>query len=547
MKIFFIIFGIILGIGILGEITMGTTTAILASAINKSQSTNAFNFSLSADPSSGTVVQGDSISTAITATLLSGRSKTVNFIATGLPQNTAAFFSASSCNPTCSSTLTITTTQNTPVGNYTVTVTAVSGKLSRTAAYTLTVTAPVLDTVIVVPANEQVLSSFDFETGSGTTPFGWTTDAWKFLEAEFQWENNLGYTGSRSIGMTLNTANDARWVYNINLQPRNAYKLVGHIKGENIVNQEGGAAGANLNVGDWERTDDMTGTFDWTKISLIFPVPYAGTTAIRCRLGFYGNAVTGKSWCDDLILISNPLTKHEGAHTYSMLEPSDLTAISETNMKQWILNLDKAYTAYADLVGGTPSNGEKIGILSVTKYPGGWAVAGNPIKWMQTYIKDELTSINNNGDWSFGILHELGHDFDWPAWNWDAELWANTKMYYAIEDLNGKVKGGGIYYVGSELKNYYQTDAAGSYDKTLKLGVYSGDGLTYKFIYIKDQIGLEPFRQTFRYFLTLSQEPATRLDKFNLFLDKLTEYSSVNVRDMFPSIEMNAITAELSK
>jgi len=401
------------------------------------------------------------------------------------------------------------------------------------------------ETITIVPANEQVVESFDFENGSGDQPASWSTGAWKPAEAQFIWENTIGHSGSRSLSIVLNTPNDAYWLHSVNLDPQKIYRLTGYIKGENIINREGGNMGAHINAFTWEHTEDLTGTFDWKKVSLILQGS-TDTMEIKCRLGFFYNTVTGKYWCDDIILTSDPLTKYEGSNIYIFLEPNDLTVISNTNIKRWVVNLDKAYNAYSDLVGTKPFGGQKLGILSVTQYPGGWAVAGNPIKWMQNFVRDELVKVNN-GDWSFGILHEISHDFDLDnRWNWDAEFWANLKMYYAVETLNAKVSQDRDY-IGPELKQYYQTNSGSSYDKTLKNGVYSSDGLVYKFIAIKERVGWEPFKQTFRYFINLNSIPDSKLDKFNLFLDKLTDFSGVTVRDMFTQAEMDAITAELSK
>ncbi|MEK6968570.1 MAG: M60 family metallopeptidase [Nanoarchaeota archaeon] len=401
--------------------------------------------------------------------------------------------------------------------------------------------------VTVYPANEKVITSFDFETGSGTTPPSWTTVAYILSQAKFKWESTFGHSGQRSLNINLSSPNDARWVYKIKLEPQRSYRLAGYIKGENIVTNNRGTTGANLNANDWDRSQDITGTFGWTNVSFIFQG--ATNTEIKCRLGFYSNTVTGTAWCDDLVLTSDPLTAYAGTHIHFFLEPQELASITDANMKQWVSNLDQVYNAYVDLVGGSPFNGQSIGIMSVARYPGGWAVSGNPIQWFNIYINEELARVNT-GDWSFGIMHEISHDFDLGGgiWNFDAEFWANTKMYYAVEMLNAKVNMGKDY-TGSELKNYYKTDAGASWDKTLALGVFSGDGLTYKFIQIRDQIGWDSYKQTFRYFQSLSpsQVPTTRLGKFNLFLDKLTEYSGFDVRTLFTQTEMDAITTEYSK
>ncbi len=98
-------------------------------------------FSLSRTPSSGAVIQGASIQTAITASLTSGSSQSVSFSASNLPTGATAVFSPTSCSPTCSSVLTINTLATTPAGTKTITITAVGGALTKTTSYSLTVSA----------------------------------------------------------------------------------------------------------------------------------------------------------------------------------------------------------------------------------------------------------------------------------------------------------------------------------------------------------------------------------------------------------------------
>ena len=100
-----------------------------------------FNFSLSTNPTSGTIIQGQSTITTITADLVSGSSQSVSFSLSGLPSEASASFSPASCNPTCNSTLTITTSGTTPAGTYATTITGTGGGLIRTASYNLTVSS----------------------------------------------------------------------------------------------------------------------------------------------------------------------------------------------------------------------------------------------------------------------------------------------------------------------------------------------------------------------------------------------------------------------
>jgi len=102
----------------------------------------AFDFALSVNPVSANVLPGDSITAAVTATLTSGTPNSVSFSASGLPADTTASFAPSACVPTCTSTMTLTTSGTTPSGTYPITVKGTDGVISRTATYTLTVDVP---------------------------------------------------------------------------------------------------------------------------------------------------------------------------------------------------------------------------------------------------------------------------------------------------------------------------------------------------------------------------------------------------------------------
>ncbi len=390
------------------------------------------------------------------------------------------------------------------------------------------------------------ISNGNFESGSGNAPAGWSTDAWS-TGSSFTWEQSAGINGSKCISITSNSYNDARWVQAVQLTPGKHYVLSAYVKGENISSDGTAATGANICVmGEWTVSDstESTGTFGWKKIYLDFVVPESGSVQIGCRLGFYGSVMSGKAYFDNIEITE--LQKRSGTNVNLNLESSQWSIFTGTNDTRWISHLDNAYDKYYELIGTKPYNGTAIGIKSAHIYPGYWAIAGNPINWNQPYIADEISKINTYDDWSFGILHEIGHDFDQEGWNWNAEFWANTKMYYVIEQLGGKIFQNNTFYVGAQLENYYKTDASGSYANTIVKGTYSGDGLTYCFIRIKNVIGWEPFKRTFRYFTSSGTNPSSKVAKFDLFLDKLTEYSGYNVRNTFLTGELDNVRSNIA-
>jgi len=96
-------------------------------------------FSLSATPSSSTVVQGAGTNYNVTVTSTGGFTGSVTLSVSGLPSGAAASFSP---NPTSTtSAMSVTTTATTPTGSYTSTITGVSGSLTHTTSVTLVVQA----------------------------------------------------------------------------------------------------------------------------------------------------------------------------------------------------------------------------------------------------------------------------------------------------------------------------------------------------------------------------------------------------------------------
>lgn len=332
------------------------------------------------------------------------------------------------------------------------------------------------------------------------------------------------------------------------IRPGKWLNVHGWIKGENVVNHEGGRTGANLCVlGTWDYTgeEESLGTFDWKKVVFTVQGPPSGRIEICCRLGYYYNTVTGKAWFDDVYTGDDFAPARDGQHVRLILDKEDLRAVKEASLARWIGQLDQAFEKYQELVGFGPFNGERIGIVSVRQYPGGWAVAGNPIRWMQRFVGEELRRVEDNGDWSFGLLHELGHNFDHGSWNWEAEFWANLKMFYMVENLDATVFQRGVPYRGAELERYYALRT----QEAKAQGRFEFDSLVYRFIKISQKIGWKPFQQTFREFLILPADdvPTTRIAKFNFFLDWLTKFSKADVRALFPAEEMSQVSNALSR
>ena len=113
----------------------------LASQAAATRTVTVSDFSLSATPSSRTVMPGGTAGYTATITGANQFTGTVAMIVTGLPAGASAAFVPDTVTGSGSTTLTVATSSSTPVGNYQLTIRGTSGTLTRTTTVTLVVNA----------------------------------------------------------------------------------------------------------------------------------------------------------------------------------------------------------------------------------------------------------------------------------------------------------------------------------------------------------------------------------------------------------------------
>ncbi len=117
--------------------------------------TAAPNFTLSASPTSLSVVQGNQGTSTLTTTVVGGFSNAISLTASGMPTGTTLTFNPSSIAApgAGTSTMTITVGSTTATGTYPITVTATGGGIQHTATVNLTVTTPANFTLSASPTS----------------------------------------------------------------------------------------------------------------------------------------------------------------------------------------------------------------------------------------------------------------------------------------------------------------------------------------------------------------------------------------------------------
>lgn len=393
-----------------------------------------------------------------------------------------------------------------------------------------------------------------FESGLVGMPNGWETEEWGGNgPSSFGWisDGSDVKSGSGSVRIISSVPNDAMWIQTIpmELHSYKSYLLSAWVKTTNVTLSDplgGFSTGANISMG-FQRSPGIWGTQDWTEENLFFCSGTSNGVTIKARLGFHWSLVTGTAIFDDIELeeLDTPLV---GQHMVLCLFPEHLVLLENPN--SWLQKLDDAYLALQDLVGQTPYEGERIMIQEATTYPGGLMVAGNPILWFQDYVPGQLRQINEYNDLSFGPIHELGHDFDllnlskyYMGGNpIHAEHWANFKLTYVADALSSKYPiatfRGSLEYVtlGEFSHTYFVEQAAIPWINSGRSDWQnmSGDAYTGLLYLLREDIGWEPFRQTFRDLAALAEPPpVTDLGKIELFAHLLSANAGVDVTPYF--------------
>jgi beta-glucanase (GH16 family) len=142
-------------------------------------------FVLSATPASRTVTPGSSTTYNVTVSAIAGFSGSVALSATGLPSGASASFNPSPVTGSGSSVMTVVTQASTPIGSQNLTISGVSGALTRTASVGLVVGLPSTDPMPIGPAGPWTLTFQDEFDGSALN-----TDVWDTKYADGSRTNN---------------------------------------------------------------------------------------------------------------------------------------------------------------------------------------------------------------------------------------------------------------------------------------------------------------------------------------------------------------------
>ena len=335
------------------------------------------------------------------------------------------------------------------------------------------------------------------------------------------------------------------------LVPGDIYRFSAMVKTENV--KEGRGAVLSIvpsTVEDqiWNASSFLYDTNDWTEVYVDVEAPESGIVGLYCSLGglegtYNGGLATGKAWFDNIKVenVTKQLYIQEGKYIRFVL-PHEMVTISKEKMAELLSHWDDVYEAYKDLVGNIPYNGRKITIMTTPGIEKGyWALAGNPILWNSNVRNQaQLERFAEQGDWCFGLMHEIAHVFnvDCTDWDWNDEIFANFRMSYALEKLQGAMTQNKTLYVG-ENSSYYKL----AYDKSIGAGKAenNGDAIQYTLMRIKSEYGWIIYKKAFRELRMMKSDDfanmTTPWQKLKFFWSVLSKHAGEDVEKTCYTLE----------
>lgn len=367
-------------------------------------------------------------------------------------------------------------------------------------------------------------------------------EGWHGYNAEVTYEPTAGYKGSACVRIKcLQETTDLPVAQEVSgLKTGKLYELSAMIKTASITKGWGGNV-CLYGPSVWTRSDKFIGTNGWQKRSVLF-IAEEESVSVGIRLGFSAGDSNGTAWFDDVKLGSpSGLYHRESEHVEIYLDEA-LVTIPNNKIDAWLAQLDQAYEAYCELFPFfKPFKGNKMIILNDDI--DAWAYAGYPILWNRNYVKSTLIEVNNYNNACFGILHEMGHNFapgnyrdgkfatsggNYNMWNWNEELFANFRMYYALDKCNLPIYLDGKVYMGTEIGSKYSKDAANSWDNNNDL---DGAGMMWPLCQLVEKYGWEPFIATFEELYNIDQSESagdSKWSKINYFMQVFSKHAGTS-------------------
>ncbi len=245
--------------------------------------------------------------------------------------------------------------------------------------------------------------------------------------------------------------------------------------------------------------------------------------------------------------VFNQYISSEGAITIR-LHPKVKTdaKLSDERAQKWANDLNIAYEAFVELTSYRVYDNIVIKAYEQCGHIGYVYTSGNynvisvqrdfSVKDLKKMVQRDAVAAS---DWNFCVLHEMGHLFDTQVgWYFESEMTTDFKLAYCLS------KGGSAapsefpaetFFTYETLMDCYSSQTLGG--TLLEKGEYGPYQAAHVMLRIQKEIGWEPFKQMFAWFVETKTMPSKNYDRFFTLIDKVSEFSGKDVRAMFTDTE----------
>jgi hypothetical protein len=365
----------------------------------------------------------------------------------------------------------------------------------------------------------------DFETpgGSGATIPGWKVETAGLGTVTF--EPVSGYAGTGGIGLRIpdDGAQNHQAVarQTLELDPHTSYTLRLRVAGDSFRPRNDlpflflisiKAPGRTWTLGPRKR--DGT-DHDYTSLSLDFTTGADGGVDVELR-----GSASGRFLVDDISVDCNTAAQRFQSEALVLNLYDDQVNVATAPVLDGVLaNMDKVLVAMADLTGDADPRTAKQAAAASRSFidteprglPAVYGSSPTAVWAMPDYVPTTLALM-------------LARNFDRPQWLFDDDF-AELFVYHALETLNLRFGAR-----PEEQGRAYRARFEARYRDAWGNGTCAeATGLVWKSIQLRDQVGWEPFKRTFRYFRALpaTDLPASRFERVRRFHQKLGELAGM--------------------
>jgi hypothetical protein len=236
----------------------------------------------------------------------------------------------------------------------------------------------------------------------------------------------------------------------------------------------------------------------------------------------------GRFIVDDLFLECNPEPQRFASRTMNV-NVHDRLGAGPSLLEPLLATADRAVESFAALTGALDPTLSKLSSTSVST---AWISpqSGDPIIWG---TDSAIPAWASPGFLLPTLALPLARAFDRPAWQFD-DSFARLYLVQAVETLDLRLGANDATDRGANYRKRFEAEYRASWVTNRCATI---DGLIHKNLLIRDQVGWEPFKKTFRDLAAATDVPASRWDRLRRWHQRLGETAGMDVWATFTDQE----------